>query len=105
MLDSADKNGVSQRDHLISAFKSTGRLPALLAEEPDLPEEIDYLWWDHLRLRRSGFNGIGIASVTFSELLAYSQLYGVSFTGWELDALISLDEIRIKYQQKARDAQ
>lgn len=64
--------------------------------EPNLPDSMLYLWEDHLRIRRSLINPMGITAMSFQELRSYQELYRVKHSSAEVDILIALDAIRIK---------
>lgn len=67
-------------------WKSTGVKPPELAEEPDFPNELNYLWVWHRQL-------LGVQPLSMSELKAWNDLLQVELAGWEVEVLLSLDTI------------
>lgn len=74
----------SLRASLTQVWKTTGRKPAQLADAPECPEELEYLW----DFYREVFTG---EPLTFQEMEAWSRMTGKPVTGWEADALKSID--------------
>lgn len=67
-------------------WKTTGVKPKELSEQPDLPEELRYLWEWYLELRSSQL-------LTFSEIHFWSELTQKRLRGWEVELLRILDRI------------
>ncbi|MGI9277483.1 MAG: phage tail assembly chaperone [Endozoicomonas sp.] len=77
---------VTRRQSLQQVWKSTGRQPEALADQPPLPEELAYLWEWFLELRTS-------EALTFTEIHYWTQLTQKRIRGWEVDVLRSIDRI------------
>lgn len=81
----------------MQVWKTTGRKPKQLAEAPELPEELGYIWeWF-----REVFSG---EPLTFSEMQAWAQLTGKRLLGWEAELIKSLDRIYWKVQYDGRSS-
>ena len=83
-------DGSTYRDHMLALERSgvdTGELvpPPI---PPGFEELVDAFW----QLRRcAGSNGMTAGSITYSDLLAWQQLYRVELEPLEVDLLFSMD--------------
>lgn len=92
MLDYPGESGISLREHLEKVEQTTGKRPAKLDEEPEIPDSAEYLWllfWE-LNGRRTG-SGFGGNPITYADLLAWMNIHGISLTPWEVQTLMELD--------------
>lgn len=79
------------RASLQQVWKTLGRKPKQLAEAPEMPEELAYVWeW-----YREVFSG---QPLTFSELHHWSVMTGKRLLGWEAELIRSIDRIFWKVQ-------
>ncbi|ALH23698.1 hypothetical protein PaMx11_24 [Pseudomonas phage PaMx11] len=79
------------RASLQQVWKTLGRKPKQLAEAPEMPEELAYVWeW-----YREVFSG---QPLTFSELHHWSVMTGKRLLGWEAELIKSIDRIFWKVQ-------
>lgn len=77
-----------------SVWRQTGVKPADYEEEPVLPDICKDVWIAFVRLQNSKVDTAeGFTPITFSEILAYSQLYEIKFDDWELHLLHIFDGI------------
>lgn len=67
-------------------WKTTGVQPKELADQPELPEELRYLWEWFWELRSNQI-------LTFTEIHFWSQLTQKRLRGWEVELLRTLDRI------------
>lgn len=68
---------------------------------PELPPALSYLWtafW-RIRRRRTG-GGFGPAAITWADIGAFSQLSGMRFAPWEIEAIELLDDAWLASQAK-----
>lgn len=80
------------RDQLQSVYRQTGRMPAQLADAPELPDGLLYLWGWFMRLCAArGSSGFGPNPLSYAELDAFARLMGVTLQPWEVDTLRDLD--------------
>ena len=71
--------------------KTLGRKPKQLADAPELPEELAYIWeWF-----REVFAG---EPLSYVEMQAWSTMSGKRVQGWEAELIKSLDRIFWKVQ-------
>ena len=74
----------STKEHLIAIWQATGEQPEELANQPECPDEIRYLWdW---------FWQVA-ANFSFTELSHWSQLTRRNLRAWEVDVLFELSRV------------
>lgn len=97
-----DKDGVSVRTHLMAVFDQTSHMPEEL-ETPPCPENAAYLlgYFDELSSGRQV--GMGLSPVSFSDMMAWSNLKKVELEPWEVDALKRLDMLFMSVQNKTKN--
>lgn len=79
----------------MQVWKTLKRKPQQLADAPELPEELQYIWeWF-----REVFAG---EPLTYTELQAWSAMSGKRTTGWEAELIKSLDRIFWRVQHGDR---
>lgn len=74
------------REHLQQIQKATGHTPKELADQPECPPELAYVWEWYWQLPRP---------FSFTELHHWSQLTRRRIRAWEADLLSSLSRIWI----------
>ncbi|MGI0119685.1 phage tail assembly chaperone [Zooshikella sp. RANM57] len=74
------------KKQLLQVYKTTGKKPKELTEQPECPRELEYIlqWWLEVR---------GSEPLTFTELQNWSQLTHKNLRAWEVDLIRSLDRI------------
>lgn len=91
--DYPDKDGVSLRQHVESL--KTQNTPIELSgypEPPKVPYGGEYVWDLFWNLRNGvGGNGFSPSPISYQEILAYSQLTGIRFSPFVLDAIRYMD--------------
>lgn len=70
----------------MQVWKSLGRKPKELAEQPDFPEELRYIWEWYLEMR-SG------EPLTFTEIKSWAELTQQTLLAWEVDLVRTLDKL------------
>ncbi len=96
-------DGCSQREHLTSLYRQTGVMPDELANAPQLPDGLDYLWRDFLELHSSRTPGFSAPNrITFADIDAYQRVSGVTFEGWEVEAIRRADTAFLKHMAESR---
>lgn len=79
----------------MQVWKTLKRKPPQLADAPEFPEELRYVWeWF-----REVFAG---EPLTYAELQAWSNMTGKRLNGWEAELIKSLDRIFWKVQHDGR---
>lgn len=73
---------------------------------PSVPFEIEHVWGWWCQLDSTRQVSMDLCRITFSEIKAWSELYRVEISPFELDCLVMLDTIymRIRSEQQARSA-
>ena len=66
--------------------KATGRVPEEIAQQPDLPHELVYLWDWYLEMRTG-------EPLTFTEMYHWAKLTQTELGTWEVDLLRSIDRL------------
>lgn len=69
----------------MQVYKQTGKKPPQLAEQPDMPESLAYLWAWFIELRPE-FGHL--------ELEAWARMKGRTLSRWEMETLMNLDRMR-----------
>lgn len=75
---------MSLRKHLLQVQKATGKVPRELAEFPELPEPVAYLW-------RWFWEAKGAGPLTYAEIKSWSELTATPLAPFEAQALMELD--------------
>ena len=75
----------TKMEHLNIVWKQSGNKPQELADVPEPPPELLYLW-DWL--------GELTYPMSFAELEAWGRLTGHTLCRWEVEALVKLDRVR-----------
>ena len=94
-LDVRQEDGHTLKQHLITAWKQTGKKPAELAV-PDKPPSVEYLWeyWRELHRCRNNF-GWGHMHLTHLEIDAWKRNTKRKLDPWELEAILQVDNAYI----------
>ncbi len=72
------------KEHLIRAWKNTGRKPVELDAHGEMPTRLAYLWRWFLELKKP---------IAFSELESWARLTNRDVERWEIRALMRLDVV------------
>ena len=84
-------DGATEREHLLSVERQTGRRPVGL-DGPELPADGAHVWHWFLELSAGrGSNGFGPNPISYLDLLAWSALTGTITRPAEIEAIMSLD--------------
>jgi len=85
------------RSHLEAVYRQTGRMPLKLAEVPELPVELTYLWlwFCELDVAR-GNNGYSFVPLSNTEIQAWSLLTRNEPLPWEIMVIRRIDTVRIR---------
>jgi hypothetical protein len=98
-LDKVEKDGSTLREHLIAAWRMTGKMPAQLAEAPELPPLAAHVWGYFAELSRfRGRNGTlrGANPITPTGIKDWCWLSRTTLQPWEIRAIARLDEAYLK---------
>lgn len=88
---SAKGSKISLRNHLKQVEKTLKRKPAQLADQPDFPKELSYIFDWFLELKSSD-------RITYTEIRNWSELTYQFPLAWEVDVLKGLDRVYWKVQ-------
>lgn len=80
------------KDHLLQVYKSTGIKPKQLADQPEFPKELYYIWEAYLQLRRP-------EGITYTEIKSWSQLTCCDLLAWEVDTIKTLERVHVKVSE------
>lgn len=77
---------VRLRNHLEQVYKQTGVKPLKLREQPDKPDELEYIvdWYLEVKTHEA---------LTYTELASWSAITQVGLLPWEVDVIKTLDRI------------
>lgn len=72
----------------------------------ELPPEYRFIWEDFLQLNSTRPSGFGVSPISYSEIKAYSELYGIDFEPWEvtLIKLFDAEAIRFYNEKQAKES-
>ena len=88
------EDGFTLKQHLLTAWKQSGKKPQELIDAPPLPELTAYLWGYYQELHRRRVNyGWGHVPLSFSEVEAWARLTKRKLDPWELSALLDIDAV------------
>lgn len=87
----------STRARLESVARQTGVVPKELEELAELPESMRYVWKYFLDLNRKRSNGMGVAPITYTEMLSYFTLNSIAFDETEIQLIDVLDSIALDH--------
>lgn len=91
MLCRVTPHGGTEREHLESVERQTGKRPASL-DGPDLPADATHVWLWFLDLSSTrGSNGFGPNPLAWTEIAAWASLTGIIVRPAEIEALLILD--------------
>jgi hypothetical protein len=97
------KDGASLRSHLESIARQTGKKPKQLAEIPEMPSELGYIWVWFLELDAGrGGNGFGLNPLSYTEIQAWAYLKRVVLAAWEVEVIKLIDSARIRVSNEKR---
>lgn len=86
---------MSQREHLEQVAKVTGKDVGL--DGPALPDVAVYLWEAFLDLHRGrGYGANGPNPLSWEGIAAWSDLFCIRLSPWEVDTIKTLDSLWIK---------
>lgn len=85
------ENGATARDHMAAAADRSG-IPNALLGSPDIPPEAAGVWDAYWSLAGSRRSGMSMHALALTDIEAWTRLYGVRLTGWELDTLKAMDD-------------
>jgi len=84
-------DGATEREHLLSVERQTGRRPAAL-DGPELPVDGAHVWYWFLELSAGrGSDGFGPNQIAWLDLLAWTTLTGAIIRPAEVEAIMALD--------------
>ncbi len=103
-LNRQHPDGSTERDHLESVERQTGRRPAAL-DGPPLPPDVAHVWFWFLELSAArGSNGWGPNALGFADIFAWISLTGTLTRPPEIAAILMLDRLWMSDQAKATAA-
>jgi hypothetical protein len=101
-LSAKQKDGSSLREQLESIKRQTGLTPKEL-ESIDMPHLIEYLWSYFLELNNTRQSGMGVSSITYSEISAWCYLCDITLSPFEVKVIKLLDSVFVEHYNKESD--
>ena len=96
-LGSRQPDGGTLRDQLKVVWKTTGRKPAELDSQAELPELFYEVWGWFLKLHsKRTSNGFGVNPISYLEMLAYFELMQYKPQSWEIMMIEKFDDIAMQ---------
>jgi hypothetical protein len=96
-LEYPRKDGTKLADHLDQILRTHGELPPGSPVVEEIPFPAAALWSIFWQLSGArGSNGFGPTGLSFTEIQAWSDLYAVELTPWEVEALKAMDAEYLK---------
>jgi hypothetical protein len=95
-LNTPDKNGTTQREHLEQVERQTGRRPIAL-EGPDFPMLVSHIWSAFILLssaRSAGFSGPN--PISYEEIKTWKELTETPLDAREVEAIKRLDTVYMR---------
>jgi len=103
-LNRQHPDGSTERDHLESVERQTGRRPSAL-DGPPLPYDIAHVWlWFNDLSAARGNNGWGPNALNYQDMAAWMMLTGTIVRPQEISAILMLDRLWMSEQAKATAA-
>lgn len=104
-LSVKNKTGATLRDELTLIEKQTGVKPPQLRDLVDLPESCEHVWTWFMRLHSTRPSGMGICSISYTEMQSFFSLESIQPLPWEIRLLTQLDNIAVEHMIKEQDKQ
>lgn len=103
-LSAPQDDGLSLREHLMAAYRWSGRVHPMIAEGPELPDDLAHLWADFLDLHNArGSTGFGPAGITFADIHAWESVNRTRLAGWQLSAIRQADAAYLRgYAERSK---
>jgi hypothetical protein len=98
-LSEKQKDGSTLRDALTSLYRNHGISDPLL-EPIEFAASMIYLWEHFLNLNSTRPSGMSIGSITYSEIKAYCDMNGLSFSPFEVRIIKMLDRVFLDHYNK-----
>lgn len=76
----------TKRTHLNKVWEQTGVKPKELADQPELPKELDYIWGWFIEI-------LGGGTFSWAELQSWASIRGVRLQAGEIELLLSLNNL------------
>lgn len=97
---------MSLRQELEGIWKSTGKKPAHLEDEPEFYPAVAHIWQWYLQLSGTRGGGFGPAPLTYVEIDAWKKIMQTDATPWEVEQIKTIDHLYLDYlyeKQKAEE--
>ena len=95
-LSIPDKDGVTEREHLIQVERQSGRTPLAL-QGPEFPELLEHVWTAFLLLNNTRGQGFsGPLPISYQEIDAWQRMTQNMLLPWEIEAVKRLDAIYLR---------
>ena len=102
-LSERQKDGRTLREHLENIERQTRVKPKELEQQVQLPEVFLDCWLWFLALNSTRVPGFGISAISFSEMQAYFNLYGIEPEPWEIDIIRMFDGIAVDFAREKEE--
>lgn len=99
-LSIPDKDGVTEKQHLLEVERQSGRTPKAL-QGPDFPELMEYVWTAFLLLNQTRGQGMnGPLPISYQEIESWMRMTDNRLLPWEIEAIKRLDAVYLKVVSK-----
>jgi len=102
-LSEPQSDGKPLRSHLESIYRQTGHKPEKLINT-DCPESMQYLWEYFLELHNTRGGGMGISSISYTEMQAWCSLLSIHITPTEVEIIKMIDACFLEHYHKTQKA-
>lgn len=99
-LSELQPDGNTLRDALLSVQRQIGRVPKELEELVELPDCMKEYWSWFLKLSNRRPQGMGVSSISYSEMLAFFELIGVVPEPYEIEIIEAFDRVALEHHHK-----
>jgi hypothetical protein len=91
-LSAVQDDGEPLREHLMAAWRQTGKMPKQLEDAPPLPDHCEAIWRTFLELHAGrGNTGFGPARLAYNDFDGYQRVTGQRLSAWEIAMIRSAD--------------
>lgn len=102
-LSEKQKDGSTLRDHLLNIQKQYNITPPELVEV-EVSYLVMYLWESFLELNSTRQSGMGVNSISYSEIKAYCDLTQTVFSPYEIKVIKMLDRVFLEHYNKSSES-
>lgn len=95
------EDGKPLREHYVAAWRATGKRPPQL-DQPEFSELVIHIWEWFIELHMvRGSTGFGPCAISYNEIFAWGNLFGITLRKWEVKALCLIDKAYLEESHKS----